>query len=209
MSAKPLYGVALLALLGLAIALALHREPVQTAVTGTAEPTSAIETPPPSQDFAAEFMAARAEALKKEARDAALAVAHDEEQRRWETMLLQQSRSVALGLRDSIKPLSQVQIAEQRALRYESETVDRTWATTAEAQILEKVSQTGVKALDLRVACRTTVCRLEVLAPASERQTSMLIAVALLQVAELEPSFPTQIDSPPGTRATVSYLARK
>jgi len=209
MSARPLYGVALLALLGLASALALHRAPVQTAVIDVSEPTSAIENPSPRQDFAAEFMASRAEALIAEARDQALAAARDEQQERSETQRSKLFGPTATELRDSIRPLSQIQVAEQRAQRYESEAVDRTWATGAEAQILEKISQTGVKALDLRVECRTTVCRLEMLEPASERLNSVKIAVALLQGTELEPSFPKQIDSPAGTRATVSYLARK
>jgi len=209
MSAKRLYDVALLALLGLAIALALHRAPPQTTVIDASEPTGANENPSPPQDFAAEFMASRAEALKNEARDQALAAARDEEQQRWEAKRNKLFGPTAQGLRDSIKPLSRIQIAEQRARRYETETVDRTWATGAEAQILEKISQTGVKALDLRVECRTTVCRLELLEPASERLNTVKIGVALLQVTELEPSFPKEIDSPAGTRATVSYLARK
>jgi len=209
MSAKVIRGAALLALLGLAIAIALHRAPQQTADIGTSEPTRPVDNPMPSQDFAREYMAARREALKNEAREEALAAAREEEQQRRETRRSKAFGPTARELRQSLKPVSQVQLAELRAQRYESETVDRTWATGTEAQILEKISQTGVKALDLRVECRTTVCRLDVLEPATERMTSMKIAVALLQVAELEPSFPQQIDSPAGTRATVSYLARK
>jgi hypothetical protein len=102
-----------------------------------------------------------------------------------------------------------MQLVEQRAQRYESENVDRDWAPRAEAEILEKVSQTGVQVLDLRVECRTSICRLELLERANERSISMPIAIALLQVADLQPSFPRQIDSTAGTRATVSYLARK
>ena len=209
MSAKAVGGVALLTVLGLAIALALHRTPQQTADINASEPTSAIENASPPQDFAKEFMAARADALRSQAREEGLAAAREEEQQRLETLRSKLFGPPAQELRDSIKPLSQLQLAEQRALRYESETVDRTWASGAEAEILEKISQTGVKALDLRVECRTTVCRLELLAPASERLTSVRVAAALLQVAELAPSFPREIDSPEGTRATVAYLARK
>jgi hypothetical protein len=208
-SAKPLYGVALLALLGLAIALALHRAPPNTAVVDVPEPTSADEPPTPPQDFAAEFMASRAEALIDEARDQALAAARDEEQARSDAQRSKLFGPTAKELRASIRPLSRMQIWEQRAQRYESEAVDRTWAAGAEAQILEKISQTGVKALDLRVECKTTVCRLELLEPASERLNSVKIGVALLQVAELEPSFAREVDSPAGTRTTVAYLARK
>ena len=206
MSTKRLYRVTLLAVLGLAIALALHHEPLPTAVTGTSEPASAGEKPSLPQDFAAEFMAARAEALKNEAREQALAAARQEERQHWETL---RRAPTALELRDSITPLSQVQLVQQRALRYESEAVDQTWASVAEAEILEKISQTGVNALDLRVECKTTICRLELVELASERPASVRIAVALLQSTELAPTFPTQIDSPAGTRATVSYLARK
>jgi len=197
MSVKRILGVALLALLGLAIAVALHRPPMQTAVVGTSEPTGADDEPLPPQDLTTEFLAARAEALMDEARDEALAAARDEEKQRWE------------ALRSSLKPQSPVQLAERRALQYESEPVDRAWASRTEAQILEKISQTGIKALDLRVECRTTVCRLEVLEPATERLARARIVGALLQVEELTPSPPKQIDSPAGTRATVSYLARR
>jgi hypothetical protein len=208
MSAKVIRGAALFALLGLAIAIALHRAPQQTADISASDPTGPVENPIP-QDFAREYMAARREALKDEARDEALAAAREEEQQRWEAWRSKVFGPTARELRESIRPVSQVQLAELRAQRYESETVDRTWATGAETQILEMISQTGVNALDLRVECRTTVCRLDVLEPATEHMTSMKIAVALRQVAELEPSFPKQIDSPAGTRATVSYLARK
>ncbi len=197
MSAKRILGGALLAALGLAIAVALHRPPMQTAAVGAAEPTSAVDEPLPPEDLTTDFLAARAQALMDEARDEALAAARDEEQQRWE------------ALRASLKPQSPVQLAERRAQQYESEPVDRAWASRAEAQILEKISQTGLKALDLRVECRTTVCRLEVLEPATERRATARIVGALLQVDELAPSPPKQIDSPPGTRATVSYLARR
>ena len=209
MTARALRVTAVLAALGLAIAFALHRAPQETAAIGASAPAGAIEAPSPPQDFVSEFKAARAEALRRDALQEALAAAREEERQRWETLRSKLFGPKALESRDRFRPVSQIQLAELRAQRYESETVDRTWATAAEAQILEKISQTGVKALDLRVQCRTTVCRLEVLEPANERPISARIAVALLQDAELEPTLPKQIDSPAGTRATVSYLAKK
>jgi len=205
MSAKPILGVSLLALLGLAIAVALHRAPVRTVVVGATEPTGAADEPSPPQDFTSDFLATRAQALMDEARDEALATAREEEQQRWEALRNKLFRP-APGLRTSMSPM---RLAEQREQQYQSEAVDRTWAPSAEAQILEKISQTGVKALDLRVECRTTVCRLEVLQPAIDRLATARIVGALLQVEELAPSVPKQIDGPAGTRATVSYLARK
>ena len=192
MRAKPLYGITLLALLG--VAIALRRAPVPMAVVDVSEATSATENPSPPQDFAAEFMASRAAILITEAREQALAAARDEQQQRWDTQ-----RRKLFGPTTS----------EKRAQQFESEAVDRTWATGAEAQILEAISQTGVNALDMRVECRTTVCRLELLEPASAGLSSVKVAVALQQVAELAPSLPKQVDSPAGTRAIVAYLAKK
>ena len=201
MRESALYAVAVFAVLAAGIALVLNRAPPQDATPFPAD--VAAETPPPN-DFAAQFAAERKQALMHEAREKALESARADERERREHMKREQTTAA----RD-FGPLAQMQLAEQRAQRYELENVDRDWAPRAEAAILEKVSQTGVTVLDLRVECRTSVCRLEVLESANERSISIPVRLALLQIDELQPSPPRRVDSPAGTRATVSYLARK
>lgn len=184
------------------IAFVLNRTLPQDADIA-ASPPSATEEPPPN-DFAAQFAAERKQALMREARDRALDSARADERELWESLKRQQRVAAR-----EFRPLAQQQLAEQVAQLYESENVDRDWAPRTEAEILEKVSQTGVQVLDLRVECRTSICRLELLERANQRSVSMPIAIALLQVADLRPFPPRQIDSTAGTRATVSYLARK
>src|SRR4029077_14428439 len=100
----------------------------------------------------------------RDARERALDSARTDERERWENLKSQQ-RAAAREFR----PSAQLQFVEQRAQLYESENVDRDWAPRAEAEILEKVSQTGVQVLDLRVECRTSICRLELSERANER----------------------------------------
>jgi hypothetical protein len=195
--------VAVLAVLAVVIAFALNRTRPQDANIAALPPNTTEETPLPN-DFAAQFAAERKQALMRDARERALDSARTDERERWENL----KREQGVAARKS-RPLAQLQLAEQRAQLYESENVDRDWAPRAESEILEKVSETGVQALDLRVECRTSICRLELLERANERSMSMPIAAALLQIADLQPSFPRRIESPAGARATVSYLARK
>jgi len=199
MRARALYVVAVVAVLAAVFGLVLDRRPPQ----GADIEASSEETSPPNE-FAERFAAERRQALMREARERALDSARADERERWENL----KREQRVAARE-FRPLAQLQLAEQRAQLYESENVDRDWAPGAEAEILEKVSQTGVQVLDLRVECRTSICRLELLERANERSISMPIAIALLQVSDLQPSFPRQIDSTAGTRATVSYLARR
>ena len=203
MRAGALYVVAVLAVSAVVIAFVLNRTRPRDANVAASPPSTTEETPLPN-GFAAQFAAERKQALMRDARERALDSARADERERWENLRRAQ-RTAARKLR----PSTPLQLTAQRAQRYESETVDRDWAPRAEAEILEKVSQTGVQVLDLRVECRTSICRLDVLERANERSISMPIAVALLQIADLQPSFPRQVESPAGARATVSYLARK
>ena len=194
------YAVAALAVLEAVVTRVLSRAPLQDA---TSSPVNmAAETPP--NDFAAQFAAERKEALIRDAREQALDSARADERERWEDL----KRKQAAASRD-FHPSAQMQLAEQRAQRYELENVDRDWAPRAEAAILEKVSQTGVTVLDLRVQCRTSICRLELLERANERSISIPVGLALLQIDELQSSPLRQVESPAGTRTTVSYLARR
>ena len=204
MRAKALYAVTVLAMSAAVIAFVLNRTPPQDASISASPPTAVTAEPPVPTDFAARFAAERRQALMIEAREQALDSAWADERERWESL----KRKQMIAARE-YRPLAQLQLAEQRAQLYESENVDRDWAPRAEAEILEKVSQTGVQVLDLRVQCRTTICRLDLLERANERSISMPIAVALLQIPDLQPSFPRPIESPAGARSTVSYLARK
>jgi hypothetical protein len=205
MAAKLPYVVAVLAVSAAVATLMPKRAPLQDA--NTAASPGASENAEPPQDFAARFLAERGQALMKEAREQALTSAREDERERWEEM----KRRQIVAAREAQGPLAwqQMQFVEQRARLYESESVDRDWAPRAEAAILEQVAQTGVQVLDLRVECRTSVCRLELLERASDRPIAVPVAVALRQIGELQPTFPRRIESPVGTRATVSYLARR
>jgi len=205
MAAKLPYVVAVLAVSGAVTTLMLDRAPPRNA--NTLASTGASEDAQPPQDFAAQFLAERSQALTKEAREQALTSAREDEHERWEDMKHRQ----IVAAREARPPLAwqQMQFVEQRARLYESESVDRDWAPRAEAAILEQVAQTGAQVVDLRVECRTSVCRLELVERASERPIAVPVAVALLQIGELQPTFPRRIESPAGTRATVSYLARR
>jgi hypothetical protein len=203
MRVRALHIVAALAVLAVVTAFILHRTRPQDANIEVSPPSTTGETPLPD-DFAAQFAAERRQALMRDARERALDSARTDERERWENL----KREQAAAARNS-GALTQLQLAEQRAQRYELENIDRDWAPRAEAEILEKVSQTGIRVLDLRVECRTSICRLELLQSADERSISIPVGLALLQIDALQPSPLRQVDSAAGTRATVSYLARR
>jgi hypothetical protein len=201
MRVAALFIVAVLAVLAVVTALRFTRP--QDANIG-ASPTRMTEEMPLPDDFTAAFAAERNQALMRDARERALSSARTDEHERWESLKREQS----IAARNA-GPLTQLQLAEQRAQRYELENIDRDWAPRVEAEILEKVSQTGVRVLDLRVECRTSICRLELLQRADERSISIPVGLALLQIDELQSSSARQVDSAAGTRVMVSYLARR
>ena len=205
MAAKLPYVIAALAVSAAVATLMLNRAPLQDANT-VASPDASENLQPP-EDFAAQFLAERGQALMRDAREQALTSAREDERERWEDM----KRRQIVAAREARPALAwqQMQFVEQRAQLYESESVDRDWAPRAEAAILEQVAQTGAQVVDLRVECRTSICRLELVERANERPIAVPVAVALLQIGELQPTFPRRIESPAGTRATVSYLARR
>ena len=204
MRARALFVLVPLAILGIALALMIDRAPPQSARTEAPPPPVAVEEPsrPPPEGFAETYALEREETLMREAREAALASARAEERERFEDL----KRAQIAAARSS---LPSAQLTEQRAQRFEAESVDREWAPGAEREILEKISQTAVKALDVRVECRTTVCRLELLQRASDPPVSFEVAVALRQAANLQASPPKEGDAPAGTRSMVSYVVRR
>ena len=128
MAAKLPYVVAVLAVSAAVATLMLDRAPLQNA--NTVVSPGASEDAQPPQDFAAQFLAERSQALTKEAREQALTSAREDEHERWEDMKHRQ----IVAAREARPPLAwqQMQFVEQRAQLYESESVDRDWAPRAE-----------------------------------------------------------------------------
>jgi hypothetical protein len=217
MRTKAPHVVALLALSGVSAALMLsctsrNSEPAPAPTAPSAEQTPAetppdLDGPPPPEGFEEELATEREGALIDDARERAIEAAKAEERERLENLKREQAAAAPNG--DAFRSLTQTELTEQRERQFQSETVDRNWAPGAQAEILEKIPQTGLAATNVRVECRTTVCRLEVIERASESPASIPVAVALLQLGEWQPSFPKQVDAAGGARTTVSYLARK
>lgn len=213
MRARVLYVVAVIALVGGAIAFMIGRTPQRTEAPPAPAPAPAAETapevegPPPPEGFEEQLATEREGALIEDARTRAMEAARAEERERLENLKREQAAAAPNG--DAFRSLTHTELTERREKQFQSETVDRNWASRAEAEVLEKLSQTGLKAMNVRAECRTTVCRLEVTERASESGDSIPLAVALLQLDEWQPSFPKQVDGAGGARTTVSYLARK
>jgi hypothetical protein len=94
---------------------------------------------------------------------------------------------------------------EQTERAFASEVADPTWSPEAEARILGDISQsTGLRALDIQVDCRTTMCRVQMLKPQFQQGSFE----ELVQSVGFEPAFAFNLVGRNGTQVTLAYLKR-
>jgi hypothetical protein len=88
-----------------------------------------------------------------------------------------------------------------------AESIDAQWAPMAEAQILDRIAQEpGLRLLDLRVECRTTMCRVQMTQPrVTEERAS---PVTFLNKAGYQIRFIVALDNQAGGRGSIAYLVR-
>lgn len=97
------------------------------------------------------------------------------------------------------------QIAESERA-FAAEPIDASWAAGAEADMLGKVAQiNGLKLLDLRVECRSTLCRFEMAQPGSQDTTFQDVLGAI----GLEAHWAISLVGRTGSLNTVAYLWRE
>ena len=96
-------------------------------------------------------------------------------------------------------------VANERV--FETESIDADWAPLAEARILDTFAQqAGLRLVDLRVACRTTMCRVQMMQPrGSEKDVPPL---TLLTKLGYQPRFIIALDNQAGGRGSIAYLMR-
>ena len=98
------------------------------------------------------------------------------------------------------------QIAESERA-FAAEPIDASWAAGAEADVLGKVAQmNGLKLLDLRVECRSTMCRLQMAQPGGQDNTRFQ---DVLGAIGLEPQWAMSLAGRTGSLNTVAYLWRE
>jgi hypothetical protein len=90
---------------------------------------------------------------------------------------------------------------------FESEGVDAEWAPVAEAQILDAFAQqTGLRLLDLRVECRTTMCRVQMTQPRGSEEGVQ--PAPFLSKLGYQIRFVIGLDNQAGGRGAIAYLLR-
>ena len=105
------------------------------------------------------------------------------------------------GQREPPPPLA----ANERA--FEAETIDSEWAPMAEARILDAFAQqTGLQLLDLRVDCRTTMCRVQMTQPRGS--ATGVQPSAFLSKVGYPIRFIVALDDQAGGRGSIAYLIR-
>jgi hypothetical protein len=88
-----------------------------------------------------------------------------------------------------------------------AEPVDASWAAGAEADALGKVARiNGLKLLDLRVECRSTMCRLQMAQPGGQGTIPFTDVIGAIG---LEPHWVMSLEGRAGSLNTVAYLWRE
>ena len=197
------------ALLGLAVALVwFRREEPQNAVS---EPVAVSDDPPPSDEVRPSFPPAPQERVADGAARAAPEPPRSPLPGEALTTPLTQliedqrgfSRPQPTGNEQEFPPF-QPRIAESERA-FAAEHVDTSWAAGAEANILGKVSLiNGLELLDLRVACRSTLCLLQMAQPGGPGTPFHDV----LDAIDLEPQWVMSLGGRGGSLNTVAYLWR-
>ena len=105
------------------------------------------------------------------------------------------------GQREPPPPLA----ANERA--FEAESIDADWAPMAEARILDAFAQqAGLQLLDLRVDCRTTMCRVQMTQPRGSEKGVQ--PAAFLSKLAYPIRFIIALDNQAGGRGSIAYLVR-
>jgi hypothetical protein len=90
---------------------------------------------------------------------------------------------------------------------FETEGIDAEWAPVAEAQILDAFAQqTGLRLLDLRVECRTTMCRVQMTQPRGSQEGVQ--PAPFLSKLGYQIRFIVALDNQAGGRGAIAYLIR-
>jgi hypothetical protein len=95
---------------------------------------------------------------------------------------------------------------------FAAEPIDATWAPGAEAGLLAKfAAMPGLKLVDLRVECRSTMCRLQLTQPAGPRAQGIPAPLTILYDVGLTPRWMMSVMGSPGspTSKTIAYLWRE
>ena len=100
-------------------------------------------------------------------------------------------------------------VADEQA--FAAESVDRQWATAAEANILGRIAQvSGLTVTDLQVECRTTMCRMQIVEP--RRATPDPNRFAFVDLVDdgfgLKPLWLISLVNPIGGLTSVGYFRR-
>jgi hypothetical protein len=118
----------------------------------------------------------------------------------------------------AVAPMAQLLEARQQTFppelvqgerQFAAESVDTTWASGAEADILAKFAQmSGLALTSLQVECRSTMCRLQVASPISPNPASPPFNI-LVDSLDLEPRWMMAVVDASGTLRSVAYLWRE
>jgi hypothetical protein len=96
-------------------------------------------------------------------------------------------------------------VANERV--FETESIDAVWAPMAEARILDAFAQqAGLQLLDLRVDCRTTMCRVQTTQPRGSAKGVQ--PAAFLSKVGYPIRFIIALDNQAGGRGSIAYLIR-
>jgi hypothetical protein len=93
---------------------------------------------------------------------------------------------------------------------FAAEGVDPQWATATEADILGKIAQiNGLTVVDLRVECRTTMCRVQLVEPRRTTPESPYGSFPdLVETFGLAPRWVISVVNRSGTLTSIAYLSR-
>ena len=90
---------------------------------------------------------------------------------------------------------------------FDAESIDVEWAPMAEAEILDRFAQqTGIRLVDLRVDCRTTLCRVQMTQPRPSEETVQ--PLRFLTSLGYRARFVVALGNQAGGIGTIAYLMR-
>jgi hypothetical protein len=93
---------------------------------------------------------------------------------------------------------------------FAAETVDPQWATATEGEILGKIAEiNGLTVVDLRVECRTTMCRVQLVEPRRTTPDSPYGSFPdLVETFGLAPRWMISVVNRSGAQTSIAYLSR-
>ena len=90
-------------------------------------------------------------------------------------------------------------------LAFAAEPIDESWARGQETEVLAKISQQQLAPLDLRVECRSTMCRLQMAQPGSQGAPAFR---DIVKEIGMEPQWVMSLAGRVGSVNTVAYMWR-